>query len=289
MMWNQLKTVILLGSLTGLLFLLGHFLGGMNGVVIAFTFSLLMNIGAYFFSDKLVLRMYRAQKLDREKYSHIYAMVEELCLKAALPMPKLWYVATSMPNAFATGRNPKNASVAVTQGILNLLEEHELRGVLAHEISHIKNRDILVSTIAAVMASAIAHIAYMLRWTAILGGGNRSNDRGNGALGAIGLILLAVLMPLAATLIQLSISRSREYLADESGADYSDDPLALASALEKIEYGVKADHLNPESAAHTSTAGLFIMHPFSGGGLTSLFSTHPPTKKRVARLRKMAT
>ena len=284
MFWNQIKTVLLLGTLSGLLFLLGFFIGGVTGVKIAFFFALVMNFSSYFYSHKIVLRMYNAQPLDEKKYASLYAMVQELAHEARIPMPQLWYVPTSMPNAFATGRNPQNAHVAVTQGILDLLNEQELRGVLAHELSHVKNRDILVSTIAAVIASTIGHIAYMLRWGMVI---RSDDDREKN--GAFAIILISIFMPFAAALIQLAISRSREYLADESGAEYSKDPLSLAAALEKIEYGVSKNHLDSSNPSHTSTAGLFIMHPFSSGGIFStLFSTHPSTEKRVERLRSMA-
>lgn len=283
MIWNQIKTVILLGSMTGLLFLLGHFIGGTIGVHMALILAFIMNFTAYFYSDKMVLAMYRAQKLDEKEFAWIYEMVAELCQESRLPMPKLWYIPTSMPNAFATGRNPKHASVAVTQGILNLLDRHELRGVLAHEVSHIKNRDILVSTIAATIAAAIGYVGYMLRWSSMWVSNDR-RERSN----PLGMLLAGIFVPIAATLIQLAVSRSREYLADESGAQCSGDPLSLAEALEKIEIGVKQKPLDADSPAYTSTASLFIMNPFKGGGFVSLFSTHPPTAERIKRLRNMA-
>ncbi|MCK4651447.1 zinc metalloprotease HtpX [Candidatus Babeliales bacterium] len=283
MFWNQIKTVILLGGLSGLLFLCGYWIGGHTGLIFAFAFSLLMNFAAYFYSDKLVLKMYKAVPLDQEKYGYVYDMVSELSHNANIPMPKLWYIPTPMANAFATGRNPQHASVAVTQGILDTLKDYELRGVLAHELSHVKNRDILIATIAATIAMTIAYLADILRWSFIFGGGSRDRDRGSG----IGVILVALLMPIAATMIQLAISRSREYLADESGAKISDDPLALASALEKLHFNVKNKNIKPTSNAQTSTASLFIVHPFSGNGIINLFSTHPPMKKRVERLRRM--
>jgi heat shock protein HtpX len=282
MVWNQIKTVLLLGALSGLLYLVGYWIGGGGGLLFAFGLSLLMNFGAYFYSDKLVLKMYRAVPLDSQKYSYVYDMVEELCQNAQMPTPKLWYLNTSMANAFATGRNPQNGSVAVTQGILDALEEHELRGVLAHELSHIKNRDILVATIAATIAMSIAYLADWLRWAFIFGGRDRNRDSGFVA------IIVAFLMPIAATMIQLAISRSREYMADESGAHISHDPLALASALEKLHHNVRSHKFKPVSNAQTSTASLFIVYPFSGNGMINLFSTHPPMQKRIARLRKMA-
>jgi heat shock protein HtpX len=282
MFLNRLKTAFLLGAMSGLILLLGHIFGGRAGLTIALTIAVVMNFFVYFYSDKLVLRMYKAQPLDKEKFSYIYDMVDDLCHQAKMPVPKLWYVPTPMANAFATGRNPKNGSVAVTQGILDILEEHELRGVLAHELSHIKNRDILVATIAATMATTIAYLADMLYWSTLFGGRNR--NRGSNA----GALLVAILMPFAAMLIQLAISRSREYMADEKGADISHDPLALASALEKLQYSAQAQKLKPKSQAQTSTASLFIVYPFFGKGMINLFSTHPPMEKRIRRLRNMA-
>ena len=283
MFWNRLKTVLLLGTLSALLFLFGHWMGGRTGLIFAFVFALLMNVGIYFYSDKIVLRMYRAKRLDKQKFGYIYNIVEELSEEMRMPMPKLWYIPSNMANAFATGRNPKHASVAVTQGILDILEEHELRGVLAHEISHVKNRDILIATIAATLAMTIGYLADMLRWSLILGSGRSRDDRGGWRA-----IIVAILMPVAAMLIQLAISRSREYLADESGAKCCNDPLALASALEKLHYQSKSKPTKPESAAHTSTASLFIVYPFTSNGWIKLFSTHPPMKKRIERLRRMA-
>jgi heat shock protein HtpX len=273
----------LLGCLSGLLFLLGHWIGGSSGLFFAFVFALIMNMIAYFYSDKIVLKMYKAVPLDQNKYGHIYDMVTDLCHNANMPLPKLWYIPTNMANAFATGRNPQHASVAVTQGIIDALEDYELRGVLAHELSHVKNRDILVATIAATIAMSIACLADILRWSFIFGG-SRDRDRNGG----VGAILIALLMPIAAMLIQLAISRSREYLADESGAHISDDPLALASALEKLNNNARAQKLKPKSHVQTSTASLFIVYPFSGNGIINLFSTHPPMQKRIERLRRMA-
>ena len=283
MIWNQLKTVFFLGALSGLLFLMGYWIGGNTGLIFAFAISLLMNFITYFYSDKIVLKLYGAKPLDQDKYKNVYAIVEELAENAKIPMPKLWYINTVMANAFATGRNPEHASVAVTQGILEILDEGELRGVLAHELSHVRNRDILIATIAATVAMAIAYLADMLRWSAIFG--NRDSRNKNGHWSAI---IVALLMPIAASLIQLAISRSREYLADETGADISHDPLALASALEKLEYNAKSKKVAPVSNAQASTASLFIVYPFSASGLIALFSTHPPMKKRIERLRAMA-
>ncbi|MCK4264861.1 zinc metalloprotease HtpX [Candidatus Babeliales bacterium] len=282
MVANQFKTALLLGALSGLLFLLGYYFGGQAGIYIALFMALIMNFVAYYFSDKLVLKMFKAQQLDKEQYSHIYDMIHDLCQEMKLPMPKLWYIPTDMANAFATGRNPKNASVAVTKGILETLDHDELRGVLSHELSHVKNRDILVATVAATLAMAIAYFADILRWTIMFSG--RSDNRNRG----IGAFIIAMFMPIAAMLIQLSISRSREYLADETGSKYSKDPLALASALEKLHSNVKSHKLAPETSAQASTASLFIVYPFSAKGFLNLFSTHPPVEKRIERLRKMA-
>lgn len=287
MFLNQLKTVILLSGLSGLLFLIGFLAGGKNGLIIALVIALLMNFVSYFWSDKLVLAMYGAQELDKSKYSKIYNMVEELSKNAEIPMPKLWFIDNPMANAFATGRSPEHSSVAVTSGILEILEDHELRGVLAHELSHIKNRDILIATIAATIATAIGFLANMLQWGAIFGGFSGKNDENRGG-GVIGALLVAIIMPIAATLIQLAISRSREYLADESGAKISSDPLALASALQKLSISSTQQHTKPESPAQTATASLFIVYPFSADGWISLFSTHPPMEKRIEKLKKMA-
>lgn len=286
MFLNQVKTVILLSSLSGLLFLIGFLAGGQNGLIIALIISVLMNFFSYFFSDKLVLAMYGAQELDKTKHAKIYDMVYDLSKNAQIPMPKLWYIDTDMANAFATGRNPEHGSVAVTRGILDILEDHELRGVLAHELSHIKNRDILIATVAATIATAIGYLANMIQWAVIFGGLSGKNDenKSNG----FGALIVAIIMPIAAMLIQLAISRSREYMADETGAKISYDPLALASALHKLSMGTKIHHTEPTSPAQTATASLFIVYPFSGSGWINLFSTHPPMEKRIEKLQKMA-
>jgi heat shock protein HtpX len=283
MFFNQLKTAFLLAALSGLMLMVGGMMGGKSGLVLALSMAILLNFLVYFFSDKLVLKLYGAEPLDANQYPKIYAMVEELCHNAKLPMPKLWLLPTDMANAFATGRSPKHASVAVTQGIMNILQENELRGVIAHELSHVKNRDILVGTIAATLAAAIGYLADMMYWSTLFFGGDRENNRS-----AIGSLFVIILMPFAAMLIQLAISRSREYLADETGAKISHDPLALASALEKLQHASHAHKEEPESQAQTSTASLFIVYPFSAEGLLSLFSTHPPMEKRIQRLREMA-
>ncbi|MCK4499561.1 zinc metalloprotease HtpX [Candidatus Babeliales bacterium] len=277
MFWNRFKTVIFLTTLSALLLVAGQAIGGTTGLHFAVIFALVMNFGSYFFADKIVLKMYSAQPLDEHKYKYVHEMVEELCDRANLPKPKLWLIPSNIANAFATGRNPKHSSVAVTEGILNMLDESELQGVLAHELSHVKNRDILISTIAATIAMAIGYIASMLRWSLIFGGKNRNSN-------GIGAIATIILMPIAATLIQFAISRSREFMADETGAKISQNPLGLASALRKISDGPK---VQPSSQAMMATENMFIINPFSKKGFIKLFSTHPPTEDRIARLEKM--
>jgi heat shock protein HtpX len=284
MIFNMLKTAILLIILSGFLALIGGIIGGISGIQIALFLSLLMNGIAFFFSDRIVLALYKAQPLDKEHYGWIHEIVEELTRKMHLPMPKLWLVSTPMANAFATGRNPHHASIAVTTGILSLLDAEELRGVLAHELAHIKNRDTLITTIAATFASAIGHLAYMLRHMAFWGSMSSDRRKENPFV----LIIVSILMPFAATLVQLAISRSREYAADDTGARCSHSPLALASALQKLENNVKYAHMNAENTQQTSTASLFIVHPFTAHSVSSLFATHPPTNKRVARLQELS-
>lgn len=284
MWYNQLKTAIFLSILSGLLMMIGGLLGGYKGIIVAFVISLIMNGMSYFFSDKIVLNMYNAKPLDPDQYKWLYQMVQELTQKSNLPMPKLWLIQTPMANAFATGRNPNHASVAVTTGILDILDREELRGVLAHEISHIKNRDILISSIAATIATAIGFLANIMQNMAYWGTLSGDNERKKGPNPII-LLIVALVMPIAASLIQLAISRSREYLADESGAEVSHDPLALASALEKLQTGIQHAHLNNNDSMRAATAHLFIVNPFTGQGLTALFSTHPPMQKRIERLR----
>jgi len=282
MLLNWIKTAVLLAALSGLLLLFGSFVGGQMGLQIALVIALVMNVMAYFFSEKMVLKLYRAQPLDTVRYGWIVDIIKELTLTMKLPMPKLWMIDSPMANAFATGRNPHHASIAVTSGIIDALDKHELRGVLAHELGHIKNRDILIATIAATIATAIGYLASMLHhlafWSAI-GGGRRRN--GNPFV----MILVAIIMPIGAALIQLAIARSREYLADETGARYSNDPLALASALEKLHNIASQAEPHKRDIRKARTEFLFIVHPFSGR--TSLFSTHPPVARRIARLTKM--
>jgi heat shock protein HtpX len=280
---NNMKTVFLLAGLTALMVLMGRLIGGQSGMMIGFIMALGMNFFSYWFSDKLVLRMYGAQEVEPSQAPELHQIVEELSREAGIPKPKVYVVPSESPNAFATGRNPEHGAVAVTEGIMRLLTATELRGVLAHEIGHIHNRDILIQTVAATLAGAIMIVADMARWGAILGGGSRDSEEGGGGVGALGMIVMAILAPFAAMLIQMAISRSREYLADEAGARFSHNPESLARALEKLAYGVQAAPM----AANPSTEPLFIVNPLTGGGMMSLFSTHPPIEERVARLRAM--
>jgi heat shock protein HtpX len=281
-MGNQLKTAILLGVLTALIIMFGSALGGQNGMMIAFVFALGMNFFSYWFSDKIVLRMYHAQEVSEAESPELFAIVHRLTAAAGLPMPKLYIIPEESPNAFATGRNPEHAAVAVTQGILRLLSRDELEGVLAHELAHVKNRDILIGTVAAVLAGVITYIANMAQWAAMFGGFSRNDDDdGGGSL--IGTLLLAILAPIAALIIQMAISRSREYLADETGARFAGTPSGLAGALEKLDYTSQRVPLK----ANPATENMFIIKPFTGGGIMSLFSTHPPIEERIQRLRAM--
>jgi len=280
-MWNQIKTVLLLGALSGLVLAIGGLIGGKSGLTIALVLAVLMNFGMYFFSHKLVLAMYRARPATKSEYPQLHKMIKELAKQIGLPEPKLYIVPTMTPNAFATGPSPKKAVVACTEGILQLLSDKELKGVLAHELSHVKNRDMLVTTIAATLAAVISYLATMARYAALFGG---SRDRDNNGANIFALLALVIFAPIAALLLQLAISRSREYLADETGAKTINDGLPLANALNKLERGNKAQPLRHGSPA---TSSLFIVNPFSGNGLVSLFSTHPPTQERVKRLMEM--
>jgi len=275
---NTFKSTLMLVGLMLLLVFIGERIGGQNGMLIAFAISVAMNFTAYFFSDKIALKMYRAQPVTREQMPRAYEVVERLAAKDGIPMPKIYMIPSESPNAFATGRNPQHASVAVTHGILGLLNDEELEGVLAHELGHVKNRDILTSSIAATLAGAITMIARMGYWASLFGGygGRGGRDRGGG----LGGLLMLIVAPIAASLIQLAISRSREYEADATGAHTTGNPYALASALQKLEDYSKRLPLQ----ATASTAHLFIIAPLIGGGVGSLFSTHPPTKERIRRL-----
>ena len=278
---NTMKTALLLGALTGLLMLIGGYFGGQKGVIIAFIFAMVMNFGSFWFSDKLILRMYSAQEVSETQARELYALVKDLALKASLPMPRVYIIPSDTPNAFATGRNEKHAVVAVTEGILRILNREELEGVIAHELTHIRNKDMLIGSIAATLAGAIVMLANMAQWAAIFGGVSRDDDEGGG--GIIGLILMAILAPLAATIIQMAISRSREFLADDGGARVSGKPYGLASALEKLARASQALPMDAKPA----TAHMFIVNPLTGRSLMNLFSTHPPIEERVARLRSM--
>ena len=278
-MSNVFKTAFLLTAMTLLLMLAGRAFGGQRGMLIALIFAAVMNFVSYFFSDKIALAMYRAQPITREDLPRVYNIVERLSQKVGLPTPKVYLIPTDSPNAFATGRNPNHASVAVTQGILGLLTDDELEGVIAHELGHVRNRDILISSIAATLAGAITYLAHIAQWGMIFGGyGGDRDDRRGGGFGALLMIFLA---PFAAMLIQLAVSRSREYGADDTGAHWTGNPYALASALAKIENYSRRLPL----VASPSTAHLFIIQPFLGGmSFGNLFSTHPPTAKRIERL-----
>jgi len=279
-MGNTLKTVFLLGSLTGLLVVLGKYFGGTQGMMIAFVFALAMNFGAYWFSDKLVLAMYRAREVTEAQAPELVGIVRSLSQRAQLPMPRVYLVPAAAPNAFATGRNPQHAAVAVTEGILGVMNRDQLEGVLAHEFAHIKNRDTLISAVAATLAGVIMILADMARWAMFFGGTRDDDDRGGGALG---LIVMAVLAPIAAVLIQMAISRTREFLADATGARLTRKPLELASALERLHAAAEHMPLN----ANPATSHLFIVNPLSGRSFLRLFSTHPPIEERVKRLRTL--
>jgi heat shock protein HtpX len=277
-MINQVKTVVLLTFLAALLVVIGGVMGGKNGATIALVIALVMNFGSYWFSDKIVLRMYNAQEVSEAELPDLYRLVRQLTQQAGLPMPRVYIIPDESPNAFATGRNPSHAAVAVTEGILKLLSWEELAGVIGHELGHVKNRDILISSIAATIGAAITYLA---QFGFFFGG--RSDDReGGGSL--FSMILMMILAPLAAGIIQMAISRSREYIADETGAHFCGHPMWLAGALDKLRRGVDAVPMNAEQA----TAHMFIVKPFSGGGIANLFSTHPPIEERIARLEHMA-
>lgn len=278
-MFNLMKTAVLMAAITALFMAIGSVLGGQQGMAIALVVALGMNFFSYWFSDKMVLKMYNAQEVDASSAPQFYGMVRELAAKAELPMPKVYLINEDAPNAFATGRNPQNAAVAATTGILRVLSERELRGVMAHELAHVKHRDILISTISATMAGAISMLANF----AMFFGGRGSDGRPANPIAGILVMLLA---PLAASLIQMAISRAREFEADRGGAEISGDPQALASALQKIQHYAQGIPLEA-AERHPETAQMMIMNPLSGGGLRGLFSTHPATEERVAKLMAM--
>src|SRR6202451_4484096 len=279
-MGNTFKTAFLLTALTLLLMFIGRVFGGQNGMFLALAFAVVMNFVSYFFSDKIALAMYRAQPVTREELPRAYEIVERLTQKIGIPMPKIYVIPTESPNAFATGRNPNHASVAVTHGILGLLNDEEMEGVLAHELGHVRNRDILISSVAATIAGAITMLASMGKWAMLFGGfgGGRDRNRGNGGVSAP--LFMLIVAPIAASLIQLAVSRSREYQADATGAHFTGNPYALASALQKLDAYSRRVPLQ----ATPSTAHLFIIQPLLGMNFGSLFSTHPPVAKRIERL-----
>jgi heat shock protein HtpX len=279
MIKNQFKTVILLGLLTGLLLGAGQLLGGRQGLFIGLAIAIVMNFSMYWFSDKIVLKMYRAKPVKVADNPELYNMVKEVAEKAEIPMPKVYIVPTNNPNAFATGRNPKHAAVAVTHGIMQLLDKDELKGVIAHEMAHVKNRDTLIQAVAATIAGVISYLAFFARFAAIFGGGR---DRDSGEM--FQLLALAILTPIVATIIQLAISRSREFLADETGAKTIKNSSALASALKKLHEGAKH---HPMRMGSPSTSSLFIVNPFSARGFLHFFSTHPSLESRVEKLSNM--
>ena len=282
-MGNLFKTAVLLAALTSLVVLIGGAIGGEQGMLVAFVLAAAMNFGSYWFSDRIVLSMYGAQPIGEADAPDLYRIVRRLTTKAGIPMPRVYLIRGDAPNAFATGRNPSHAAVAVTEGIMRMLDDEEIEGVLAHELSHVKNRDTLTMTIAATLAGVVTYLAHMAQWAAMFGGGRRDDEEGSGG-GVIGALLMAVLAPIAAMLIQLAISRAREFQADASGAELAGRPWGLAKALEKLEMASKVAPLD----ATPATAHLFIVNPLSGEGLMALFSTHPPIQERIARLRAMA-
>jgi heat shock protein HtpX len=283
---NTFRTTILLAVLTALLVWIGDMLGGRQGAIIALLLAGGMNFFSYWFSDKIVIKMYGGQEVTAQDDPELYGLVQDLAQRAGLPMPKVYVLPQDTPNAFATGRNAEHAAVAVTDGIRRILDKRELTGVLAHELTHVKNRDILVSTIAATLAGAISYIAQMAQWAMIFGGNRDRDEEGGG--GIFGLIVMMIVAPIAAMLIQMAVSRSREYGADEGGAKITGDPLALASALRKLHMGAQNIPLEANNATANATAHMFIVNPLTGRGLASLFSTHPPMEERIARLEAMA-
>jgi heat shock protein HtpX len=281
-MSNVLRTTVLLAALTALFLVIGGAIGGNQGVVIAFIFALVMNFASYWYSDKIVLAMYGAREVTPREAPELHRLVQRLAQRAGIPMPRVYIIPSDAPNAFATGRNPQHGAIAVTEGIMRLLDEDELAGVIAHELGHIRNRDTLIMTVAATLAGAITMLAHMAQWGAIFGGLGRRDDEGDGG-GVFGLLFMAILAPIAATLIQLAISRAREYFADSTGAAVAGSPSGLARALEKLHFASQRAPLG----ANPATAHLFIVNPLTGGSLLHLFSTHPPIEERIRRLRRM--
>lgn len=283
-MFNQFKTVVLLAALTGLMLLIGQLIGGASGLTVAIVIAVLLNFGMYWFSDRIVLAIYRAKPVTEKDQPVLHRIVRDVSRSAGIPMPKLYIIPTAHSNAFATGRSPSHAAVAATQGILDLLSEKELKGVIAHEISHVKNRDTLIATIAATIAGVISYVAMMARWAAIFGGFGGDRDRGPNILE---LVLLGILAPLIAMIIQLAISRSREYLADQAAAKTLHDGNGLASALRKLDSDIRHKPLM-QMGSTQATSHLFIANPFRGRGFLNIFSTHPPIEERARRLESMA-
>jgi heat shock protein HtpX len=279
-MSNVFKTAMLLAVLTAMLVLIGGAIGGRHGMLIALVFAFVMNFVSYWWSDKIVLAMYGAQEISEAQAPELSSMVRRLATKAGVPMPRLYIIPSEQPNAFATGRNPAHAAVAVTEGIMRILDNEELEGVLAHELSHVLNRDVLISTIAATLAGAITYLAHMAQWAAFMGGGRNNDDD---APSPVAMIAMAVIAPIAAMLVQLAVSRSREFHADATGARLAGRAYPLAKALEKLDMAAHAIPMN----ANPATAHLFIINPLSGASLMRLFSTHPSTEERIARLRAM--
>jgi heat shock protein HtpX len=280
-MGNWFKTTLLLGVMTAIIVFIGRLLGGQQGMILAFVIAMGMNFFSYWYSDKIVLRMYRAREVGQAEMPELYQMVRELAQRAEIPMPRVYTIPEESPNAFATGRNPEHAVVAVTEGLLKLMSREEVMGVIAHELAHVKNRDILIGSIAATMAGAVMILASMARWSTFFGGGSRDGEEGGGGLGTIGVLVMSILAPIAAMLVQMAISRSREYHADAIGAQVSGHPGWLADALGKL--GAYSKRLPLQ--ANPSTAHMFIVSPLSGSSLMHLFSTHPPLEDRIARLR----
>ena len=281
-MSNVFKTGLLLAVLTAMLVLIGGAVGGRQGMLVAFVVAVVMNFVSYWFSDKMVLAAYGAQPIEEAAAPRLYAIVHRLATRAGIPMPRVYLIPSETPNAFATGRNPEHAVVAVTEGIMRILDEEELEGVLAHELSHVKNRDVLISTVAATLAGAITYLAHMAQWAAMFGGRGRDDDEGGS--NPFAMILLAILAPLAALLVQMAVSRAREFQADATGAKVAGKSWGLMKALEKLQI---ANQQMPMADATPATAHLFIVNPLSGQTLMRLFSTHPPLEERIARLRSM--